>query len=223
MMQIEEMVNRIFCVDCLELMREMPDNSIDMILTDPPYGIKRDEGFEGFEGFGGFGEPIARTQYPGGWDDKRPDKIYFDEIIRISKKAIIFGGNFFADILPQGNHWIVWDKLNTMPTFGNCELIWTNIKRNSVKKYTVEWNGLIGKEKFRYHATQKPVQLMAYLIRDYTEPDALILDPFLGSGTTAVAAIRTGRRFIGCEINQSYVDICNKRINAELAQLKLDF
>jgi len=207
----------IACGDCLEVMKKIPDKSIDLILTDPPYGVKRDKGFGGF---GGFGRPIARRQYNDCWDENRPNKIYFDEILRISKKALIFGGNYFADILPQSRHWIVWDKLNTMPTFGDCELIWTNIKRNSVKKITYQYNGLLGKEKERYHPTQKPVKLIKELIEKYSDENDLVLDPFLGSGTTAVACKDLGRKCIGIEISEEYVKIAIKRLSQEV--LKFD-
>jgi len=207
----------IACGDCLEVMKQIPDKSIDLILTDPPYGVKRDKGFGGF---GGFGRPIARRQYNDCWDENRPNKIYFDEILRISKKALIFGGNYFADILPQSRHWIVWDKLNTMPTFGDCELIWTNIKRNSVKKITYQYNGLLGKEKERYHPTQKPVKLIKELIEKYSDENDLVLDPFIGSGTTAVACKDLGRKCIGIEISEEYVKIAIKRLSQEV--LKFD-
>ena len=209
----DDFINKIICGDCLELMRDIPDKSIDLCLTDPPYGIKRDKGFGGF---GGFGKPIARRQYNDCWDNKRPDKIYFDEILRISKNVLIFGGNYFADILPQGKHWIVWDKLNTMPTFSDCELIWTNIKRNSVKKITYQYNGLLGKEKERYHPTQKPLKLIEELIKKYTKENDLILDPFLGSGTTAVAAKNLGRRLIGIEISEKYCEVARRRLGQEV-------
>ena len=200
--------------DCLEVMKQIPDKSIDLVLTDPPYGIKRDKGFEGFGGFGGFGKPIARRRYEEDtWDAKRPDKIYFDELLRISKLIMIFGGNFFADILPQGTHWIVWDKLNTMPTFGDCELIWTNSPRNSVKKITREYNGLIGKEETRYHPTQKPKNLLFTIIEQYSKEIDTILDPFMGSGTTGVACKELGRNFIGIEIEPKYYEIAKRRIN----------
>jgi len=206
------MTEQIICGDCLVEMKKFPDKYFDLCLTDPPYGIKRDEGFEGFGGFGGFGKPIARRRYVGGWDDSRPKKEVFDEILRISKFAIIFGGNFFADILPQGNHWIVWDKLNTMPTFGDCELIWTNIDRNSVKKYTLQWNGLLGKEDNRFHPTQKPVTLLEYLLQTYSEPTDNIIDPFAGSFTTGVAAKKLKRNFIGIEISPEYCEIGRQRM-----------
>ena len=212
----EDFINKIICGDCLEVMKGMPDKSVDLVLTDPPYGIKRDKGFKGFGGFGGFGTPIARRQYDDDWDFDRPKKEVFDEILRISKQAIICGGNFFADYLPQGKHWIVWDKLNTMPTFGDCELIWTNIERCSVKKFTHQYNGLLGKESARWHPTQKPIELMRYLIETYSEDGQTILDPFLGSGTTAVAAKQLHRNFIGIEISQKYCDIANDRLRQDL-------
>jgi len=211
-------LNKIYQGDCLELMKEIPDKSIDLVLTDPPYGIKRDKGFGGF---GGFSKPISRRQYIDCWDSQRPDKIYFDEILRISKKALIFGGNYFADILPQGKHWIVWEKLNTMPTFGDCELIWTNIDKNSIKRIVSQYNGLLGKEKERYHPTQKPVRLLKELIEKYGGKDDLILDPFMGSGSTAIACISTNRNYIGIEISQEYCDIANKRIEDFTKQLVL--
>ncbi|MDD5541255.1 MAG: site-specific DNA-methyltransferase [Candidatus Marinimicrobia bacterium] len=214
--------NNIYLGDCLELMKQMPDKSVDLVMTDPPYGIGRDKGFEGFEGFGGFGAPIARTRYTGNWDSQKLEKVYFDEMLRVGKNMIMFGGNFYTDKLPQGNHWIVWNKYNTMPTFGDCELIWTNIKRNSVKLYNREWNGLLGKEKERHHATQKPLDLIVDLLVDYSNENDLILDPFLGSGTTAVACIKTNRRYIGMEIDPTYIEIAKKRIELEKQQMKLE-
>jgi len=206
-------LNKIYCMDCLDGLKLIPDESIDLVLTDPPYGIKRDKGFGGF---GGFGKPIARRRYEEDeWDSTRPKKEYFDELLRVSKQAIIFGGNFFTDYLPVGTHWIVWDKLNTMPTFGDCELIWTNSSRKSVKKITVQWNGLLGKEGERYHPTQKPLELIKILINNYSKEGDTVLDPFMGSGTTAVACKQLRRNFIGFELSQKYVDIANKRLSQE--------
>lgn len=204
--------------DCLEYMRGMADKSVDAVITDPPYGVKRDKGFNGF---GGFGTPIARKQYHGDWDNQRPDKVYFDELLRLTDTALIFGGNYFADYLPVGNHWVVWDKKQTMPTFGDCELVWTNIKRNSVKWITREWNGLLGKEEAREHATQKPLKIMTWLIVNYTNPGDTVFDPFMGSGTTGVACVQLGRNFIGCEIDPQYYAIAERRIRDAQAQPNL--
>lgn len=208
----------LYCGDCLEILPTL--DKVDAVVTDPPYGIKRDKGFDGFDGFGGFGAPIARTQYEGEWDSVRPTQEYFDLMLGVSTFAVIFGGNYFADMLPASTHWLVWDKLNTMPTFGDCELAWTNSDRKSVKKITVEYNGLIGKEKYRQHATQKPVLLMEKVLQEYPKNQS-ILDPFMGSGTTGVACANLGRKFIGIEVEPKYFDIACERIEAAQAQGRL--
>jgi DNA modification methylase len=209
---------KLYLGDCLEVMKSIPDKSVDAVITDPPYGIKRDKGFEGF---GGFGTPIARKKYEGDWDNERPNSDYFKQILRIAKTVLIFGGNYFSDYLPVSNHWIAWDKRNTMPTFGDCELVWTNIKRNSVKMITKEYNGLIGKEEERFHATQKPVKIIHWLINNYIDENTTILDPFMGSGTTGVACVQTGRNFIGIEIDPTYYAIAEKRIKDAQQQMRL--
>lgn len=201
--------------DCLEIMPEL--ESVDLVLTDPPYGTKRDKGFEGFEGFGGFGKPIARRRFEDNeWDDKRPTKVVFDLILSKSKKVMIFGGNYFADILPRGTFWIVWDKLNTMPTFGDCELIWTNFNRKSVKKITYEYNGLLGKEDTRFHPTQKPLKLAKMLIIDYGKDCKTILDPYMGVGTFLVAAKELGKHCVGIEKSEWDCELAVRRLSQEV-------
>ena len=132
---------RLWHGDCTEGMKHI--QAAKLILTDPPYGINMDKGFDGF---GGFGPPIARKQYKDVWDSKRPGKNVFDLMLETSELVMVFGGNYFADLLPLSTHWIVWDKKNTMPTFWDAELIWTNSKRKSVKIIECEYNGLLGKE-----------------------------------------------------------------------------
>lgn len=106
-----------------------------------------------------------------------------------------------------------------MPTFGDCELAWTSSQRKSVKKCTVQWNGLLGRESFRDHPTQKPEKLMLLCVQDYTDAGDTVLDPFMGSGTTLVAAKNLGRKSIGIEIEEKYCEIAAKR----LAQSVLPF
>ena len=207
----------IYLGDCLEVMGQLGKEMI--CITDPPYGVKRDKGFDGFDGFGGFGKPIARRRFEDdNWDNERPQKEIFDLILANTNLALIFGGNFFADILPKSTHWIVWDKLNTMPTYGDCELIWTNSGRKSVKKITFQYNGLLGKEEIRYHATQKPKGLMKLLISDYSNTSDVIFDPFMGSGTTLVAAKELGRKAIGIEIEEKYCEIAARRLQQDVFQ-----
>lgn len=188
----------------------------DLLLSDPPYGINRSQGFQGAGGFGGSGKPIERRQYIDLWDRQR----ITTDLLRLSlhhvKAAIIWGGNFYAEWLPASTHWLVWDKLNTMPTFGDCELAWTNIDRQSVKKVVIEWNGLLGKEQAREHPTQKPVALFAWCIKTYSQDTDSILDPFMGSGTTLIAAKNLGRNAIGIEIEEKYCEIAARRLSQEV-------
>jgi len=193
--------------DCLEIMPTL--GKVDAVVTDPPYGIGQDKGFEGF---GGFGPPIARRQYNDEWDDVRPPKAAFDTIQTTAKYAVIFGANYFTDMLPVNGHWLVWDKKNTMPTFSDCELAWTNIKRKSVKLLEFEYNGLIGKREKRVHPTQKPYEVMRWCIERLPKETETILDPFMGSGTTGVACAKLGRKFIGIELEPKYFDIACQRI-----------
>ena len=206
--------HRLICGDSTDVNvidRLMDGVKAQLLLTDPPYGIKADKGFSGAGGFDGKGKPIERRHYKDEWDSKRPEKDVFDYICLMAEKAIIFGGNFFTDELPVGNHWLVWNKHNTMPTFSDAELAWTNIKRNSVKIYDVKWNGLIGKEKERFHPTQKPVKLFADILNDYTEKDDTICDFFGGSGSTLIACEQLNRKCYMCELDPHYCDVIIQR------------
>ena len=203
-------LNVIHNIDCLEFMRTLPDKCIDLVLTDPPYGIGADKGV------GGFGSSKTDKHYEGNWDKFTPSREYFDEIIRIGKKVIIFGGNFFTDKLPVNGHWIVWDKKGDIAfdnPFGDCELAYTNIKKKSVKKYKVIQQGFVSEERDRWHPTQKPVHLLRKIIEDYSE-DGIIFDPFIGGGSTGVACRQMKRDFIGCEISPEYCKIAEDRIKS---------
>lgn len=194
--------------DCLELMKDIPDRSIDLVLTDPPYGKKADKGTNGFGA-------AKNRRYDGGWDSKRPSKEVFDEILRVGKNVIIFGGNYFCDILPTANHWIFWDKKGDIPfqnPFADGELIYTTFKK-PIKRIVFKQQGFItdSKDK-RYHPTQKPSELIEMLVKEYSAEGDTILDCFMGSGSTGVACINTGRKFIGMELDKQYFDIAVNRI-----------
>jgi DNA modification methylase len=199
--------------DCREILPLLP--KADACVTDPPYGIGQDKGFEGF---GGFGPPIARRQYDDDWDDVRPPADLIALVLKSAKVSVVFGGNYFTDLLPVGGHWLVWDKKNTMPTFSDCELAWTNIPRKSVKLLTFEYNGLIGKREARVHPTQKPYEVMRWCIERLPAGSDHIIDPFLGSGTTGVAAARIGKRFVGIEREPKYFSIACRRIEEAYKQ-----
>jgi len=216
MTAISHLLGKVHQGDCLEFMRQLPDKCVDLVLTDPPYGISADKGSIGYG-------HCDSKKYTDNWDDKTPDKTIFEEILRISKIAIIFGGNFFTDKLPVNAFWIVWDKTGGIQfdnPFSDCELAWTNINRKSVKKYVVIQQGFIAQEKERFHPTQKPVILFKNIIRDFLQ-DGVVFDPYIGSGTCGIAAESLGRKWFGCEISPEYCKISEKRIEAERAQLKL--
>ena len=212
-------LNKIYCADCLELMKEMEDNSVDLVLTDPPYGI---------------GECGAKNHSRGGacdptyymikdWDFEKLSADYFNEIQRISKNQIIFGGNYFADVLSASSCWLVWDKDNS-GDFADCELCWTSFK-TAVRKYKWRWNGMLQEDmkhkETREHPTQKPRRLIENILLDYSKAGQTIFDPFLGSGTTAVACINTGRNFIGIEKDKDYFEIAQKRVKEAQGQARL--
>jgi site-specific DNA-methyltransferase (adenine-specific) len=207
-------INQIICGDCLEIMKTFPDKVIDLVLTDPPYGTDFDYYSNGRGGCVAVQPDYGKQD----WNKKRPGKEYFDEIRRISKNQIIFGGNLFADYLGSSTAWIVWDKDNT-GNFGDCELAWTSFK-SSIRKFKFRWNGMLQEDmkhkEPRYHPTQKPVELMRWILNKYSEPDDLILDPFLGSGTTVIAAKQLHRNYIGIEISQKYCDISKQRLGQEV-------
>lgn len=199
---------KLFQGDCIEMIKAIPDKSIDLILTDPPYGKKADKGTNGFGS-------AKNRRYSGGWDNTRPSAEVFAEMFRIAKNVVIFGGNYFADMLPPSNCWIVWDKKGNVPfqnPFADCELIYTTFKK-PIKKIVFKQQGFItdSKDK-RCHPTQKPSELVQMIIESFTKPGDLICDPFMGSGTTGIACINTGRRFIGMELDVGYYSVAEERL-----------
>lgn len=207
---------KLYLGDCLEVMRGMPDKSVDAVITDPPYGIGEDGG-----------DKKRRRHYKPlvvhekkEWDKERPQKIYFDEIIRVSKHQIIWGGNYFADYLPPSMGWLYWDKM-IGGDFSDGELAWTS-RQKAVRSFSKsQFSGLKGGW-LREHPTQKPLALMKWCIELATRQGDTILDPFMGSGTTGVACVQTGRKFIGIEIDPDYFEIAKKRIETAQLQIRME-
>ena len=189
---MEKYLNKIIQGDCLSVMKQMPDKCVDLVLTDPPYGI------------GIASNPFRQKFEKQDWDDETPNKEYFDEIFRISKEQIIWGGNYFD--LPPTQCFYVWDKVQPEDFSSSMvEMAWVS-KQAPAKMYKKR---VVSIEKF--HPTTKPYEMMAWCLKFF--PDALtVLDPFLGSGTTALACKMLGRNYIGIEKEQKYVDIANQRI-----------
>jgi len=197
--------------DCMEVMQTL--GKVDAVVTDPPYGI----------GYSGQKESIKRNGKPGkwrihheekGWDTVTPDQVVFDTMIGISTHQIIWGGNYFADKLPISRGWLVWFKAQTGLSMSDAELAWTNI--DQVLRLLNLHRGAMWRDGSE-HPTQKPVVLMEWCLTHV--PDAkLVLDPFMGSGTTGIACVKSGRHFIGIERDEGYFDIACKRIEAAYKQ-----
>jgi len=207
----EKYVNKIICGDCLEVMKDWPDKCVDLVLTDPPYGKKYARGKNGW------GVCENKPTFKDVSWDKRPTNRVFTDIQRLADEQIVFGGNYFTDILPPTNGWIFWDKIGittNKSVFADGELAWTSLNR-VIKKYTLRVMGFINDSKdIRQHPTQKPLELFFEIVRDYSNPNDLILDPFCGSGTTCVAAKMLGRRYIGIDISPEYCKIAEERLRA---------
>lgn len=213
-------LNKIYNEDCLDTMSRMSDNSVDLILTDPPYGINIAK-----TGTVGASNLARVTQFKkSDWDSQTPDKKIFKEMIRISKNQVIFGGNYFVEYLKNSSCWLVWNKDNGKNNFADCELAWTSFN-SAIRIFNFRWQGMLQqnmKEKERrYHPTQKPIQLFSWILNNYSKSTDIIYDPFGGSGTTGVASIKLGRQWIISEIDKDYCDIANKRTKEEMSQGRL--
>ena len=153
-------------------------------------------------------------------DSSAPDAEYFKELKRVSKNQIIWGANFF-DGLGKASCWIVWDKKRRGLDQADCELAWTSLKGQS-RIFEFKWNGMLQedmkhKEK-RIHATQKPVALYKWLIERYSNQGDIILDTHVGSASSLIAAHQTGRRYLGCEINETIYNLARQRLDDAAAQ-----
>lgn len=208
--------------DCRDILPTLP--KVDAVVTDPPYGIGEAAGkaatrTSGFKAKSSAASAV-RDYGVADWDNAPIDPELMAEIRAKGKWQIIFGGNYYQ--LPATRCWLVWDKLNGATDFADCELAWTNLPK-AVRRITYLWNGCMraNGEKRDGHPTQKPLGVMKWCVGHLPEPNRTILDPFMGSGTTGVAAVQMGRDFIGIELEPKYFEIACKRI--EDAQLQGDF
>jgi len=195
----------IFNADCRGILPLL--DPVELLLTDPPYGI-------GFAGQPTKWQRLAGNQ-PKDWDDKPVSRQILIDYIHIAGKSIIWGGNYFQ--LPISRCWLSWCKPDAPPSMGNVEVAWTNLEGNS--KYIVHSISATNKERVS-HPTQKPLRVIRWALNcaDVGER-AIICDPFMGSGTTLVAAKQLGRRAIGIEISKEYCDIAIERLRQDV----LDF
>lgn len=205
---------QLYLGDCREILPTL--GVVDAVITDPPYGI----GWSKRSKWGG--SNLAQTKDYGiqEWDCTPPSKETIDALRGMSQWQIFFGGNYFE--LPPTPCWLVWDKETGDNHFADAELAWTNLK-GAVRLIRYRWAGMLreNNETRGDHPTQKAVGVMEWAISKLPEPSSTILDPFMGSGTTGVAAVRLNRKFIGIERESQYFDIAQRRIEAAMEETSL--
>lgn len=187
----------IYNADCRDVLPQL--DKVDLVLTDPPYGIgaAREKPHNGWRDYG-----------INDWDLERPDKYTFDLIRKVSVNQIIWGGNYFTDYLPPTMQWLVWDKRQRNFSLADCEIAWSSSWKAS---RIYDYSRAKALQDVKQHPTQKPVSLMVWCLELF--PDAkTIVDPYLGSGTTALAAKLENRHCIGIEISEKYCDIAVERL-----------
>ena len=199
---------QLFNNDCLAVMDGMAAQSVDAVICDPPYGINNMRA--GGRGINGWRDYRTANN----WDILPPSKEYFDCIFSLAKTVAIWGGNYFTEFLPPSSGWLIWDKGQRNFSLADGEMCWTN-RDKAMRIFTFPRGAMLAENGL--HPTQKPVDLMIWCIEMMTRPGDTILDPFMGSGTTGVAAMLTGRKFIGIELDETYFAIAEKRI-AKAAQ-----
>lgn len=210
---------RSFNMDCIEFMQSVPDKFYDLAIVDPPYGIN------GTVEIGLGDKKSGRINRKSKWSDKdwdteRPTKDYFDELNRVSKNQIIFGGNYFADLLKHSRCWIVWDKMQRVNQ-ADAELAWTSFE-SSVRVFQFHCSKLQGfLNPNRFHPTEKPINLYEWLLINYAKEGDKILDTHGGSQSSRIACYNLGFELDIIELDKDYFDAGNKRFDQHKKQLTL--
>ena len=202
-------LSTVYLMDCIEGMRQFPDKIFDLAVVDPPYGIDWMEQVKNPNKGKNWKQYVNKD-----WDKSIPTKDYFDELKRVSKNQIIWGGNYMTEHLNPSPCWLIWDK---MQEFSGAvfEMAWTSFtspakafRMSRVEAYS---DGKI-------HPTQKPVKLYDWIFRYYAEDGWRILDTHLGSGSSRIAANKAGLDFVGFEIDREYFDSGNTRFENFVSQ-----
>ena len=207
----------------MKLMARYEDNHFDLAIVDPPYGITNNKEI-------GFGDKKSgRVNRPNkwgnkDWDSERPTKEYFNELFRVSKNQIIWGGNYFLDYLGNTKCFLIWDKIQRT-YLADGEIAWTSLNKPTkvfrLSKIDAYVNELKKTKDTKIHPTQKPISLYKWILENYTNENDLILDTHLGSGSISIACHYMKRKLIGYEIDKEYYDAACKRFKEQTMQQAL--
>lgn len=218
--------SKVYLMDCIEGMKHYPDKYFDLAIVDPPYGIGASS--KNFIRKGkqtGKSLAVSGTKYTAkDWDNYVPDEIYFNELRRVSKNQIVWGGNYFASSLPNSSCWLIWDKVTGDNLYADAELAWTSFDK-AVRKFTWMWKGMfqqnMANKEDRIHPTQKPVALYDWIFKNYAKEGDKILDSHLGSGSSRISANKAGLDFTGFEIDEEYFNASEERFKNFVSQTRL--
>ena len=205
-------MNVAYNMDCLEAMRQMPDNAFDLAVVDPPYGVNRFLN----------NQPTRLNRYGSmaTANDLKPTAEYFQQLFRVSKNQVIWGYNHLSDLLPTTKEFIFWYKHQCVETYSDGELAWTSFTKTA-KCFDFPYYGAVGADPNRIHPTQKPVALYRWIYQHYANPGDKILDTHLGSGSSRIAAYDAGLDFTGYEINKEFFDRQEERFARHTSQTNL--
>ena len=198
-------LNSFICGDCMDYLPQFPDKYFELAIVDPPYGIHIEKSGR-----------LKKYNTNNVWDDKPPDKEYFNELFRVSKDQVIWGGNYFG--LPATKCFLIWDKKQPENiSFASCEYAWTSF---STSAKTFYFSPFADKEK-RFHTSQKPIELYDWILSKYAKRGDKILDTHVGSASSLIACYKNGFDYIGFEKDQYYYDLANKRLEEYKSQITL--
>ena len=216
--------------DNMELMSRYEDNYFDLAIVDPPYGINADKAQ--------YSAAVQRKKAKGkskagrcwkeykstNWDDAIPKDNYFIELFRISKRQIIWGGNYFPFVWKLSNSFIIWNKMQRDFSLADGELAWYSKTNKAMRTFDFSRGGALAdnnKNGGRFHPTQKPVKLYEWLLMNYAKEGDKILDTHLGSGSIAIACHNLGFDLTACELDQDYYESAMQRINNHKSQIRM--
>ena len=212
----------LYNADCMEVMKQFKDKEFDLAIVDPPYGI----GAGSKKFINGTSKTVKDYYKENDWDTERPTQEFFTELKRVSKNQIVWGGNYFADLLGAFRCFIFWDKTIHGNSYADGELAWTSF--DGVARYYRKNIAQVNSEG-RIHPTQKPVVLYEWILQNYASEGDLILDTHFGSGSIALAVDKANRldkmnlHLTACEIDKEYIDKAIKRISESIKQGTLSF
>lgn len=211
-------------MDCMIGMKYFPDKYFDLAIVDVPYGEKVGKG--GYMHNTISGGVAKRRKYDLAlWKQKRPGKEYFEELQRVSKNQIIWGGNYICDLVDTSQCWIVWNKVIPEGVmYADCELAWTSFDR-ATKMFTFQWSGMLQGDmkhkEYRIHPTQKPVALYEWLLSKFANKGDIILDTHVGSASSLIACYNTNHKYVGFELEETYYKLAKKRLEQETSQMNI--